>query len=44
MKHRLIYSVLIYDSLSARKARSNQREISHLQRERFPTAFVPWPH
>ena len=28
----------------ARRARSNQREFSRLQRERFSTAFVPWPH
>lgn len=44
MKRRLLYSLLAYHSLSARKARSKQREINHLQRELSPTVFVPWPH
>jgi hypothetical protein len=30
--------------LPARKARSNQREIQPLQRERFSTTFRSWPH
>jgi hypothetical protein len=44
MNPRLLCSLLPHDNLSARKARSNQREFSHLQGERFPTVFGPWPH
>ena len=40
----LFCSLLPSKSPPARTARSNQREIYRLQRERFSTVFVPWPH
>ena len=38
------YRLLSSETLPARKALSNPREICGLQRERFSTAFGLWPH
>jgi len=44
MRHGFICFFWLSASPGARTARSNQREIHRLQRERFSTAFWLWPH